>query len=77
MIDLLGAIRRRGRSTATSAPAAGAPQAPVSSRHAATAPEAGAPATQEPPHDADVGCDPYNSGMFDRADSWSRVNKRS
>lgn len=23
------------------------------------------------------GCDPYNSGMFDRRDSWSRVNKRS
>ena len=76
MIDLLGAIRRRGR-TATSAPAAGAPLAPAPSRHAATAPEAGAPATQEPPHEAEVGCDPYNSGMFDRADSWSRVNKRS
>jgi hypothetical protein len=77
MIDLLAVLRRKGnRAPAASRPGV-MPPASAAGPHAAPRPEDCAGAEQVPTEAPDVGCDPYNSGVFDRADSWSRVNRRS
>jgi len=75
MIDWPGVLRRKGNR----APAAARPGAVPASRAAGPppVPEGCAGTAQAATERPDGGCDPYNSGVFDRADSWSRVNKRS
>ncbi|MGH8495653.1 MAG: hypothetical protein ACREVN_05925 [Gammaproteobacteria bacterium] len=86
MINPFGFLKKKPPAVAgTAASATGVHPAvrvaSVTGRHVALNPEAARVCSLLDPglelETDEGGVDPYNSGLFDRGESWSRVNKRS
>ncbi|MBA3563010.1 MAG: hypothetical protein H0W33_03195 [Gammaproteobacteria bacterium] len=86
MMNLFGFLKKKkqivgGETTSPTGSHPAVPLAGATGRHATLNPEAARVASLLDNPDlalqADEGVDPYNSGLFDRSESWARVNKRS